>query len=162
VDRILTKSGKGDRIVWGVCGGIAEYFRIDPTIVRLVWIFITLTYGIGLLIYIIAAIVIPEKGSVKQTGAYTGPETHDSFGGNSDSDMTGQTAVENADDWKTVPEKPKYDSTKSRTIIGLILIACGVLYILKQFFSWADFRYIVPAIIVLIGGLIIFAGVKRS
>lgn len=44
----------------GVCGGIAEYFDIDPTLVRLVWVIITLMGGAGILAYIIAAIVIPD------------------------------------------------------------------------------------------------------
>jgi len=44
----------------GVCGGIAEYFDIDPTLVRLVWVIITLMGGAGILAYIIAAIIIPK------------------------------------------------------------------------------------------------------
>ena len=44
----------------GVCGGIAEYFGIDPTLVRLVWVIITLMGGAGILAYIIAAIIIPD------------------------------------------------------------------------------------------------------
>lgn len=44
----------------GVCGGIAECFNIDPTLVRLVWVIITLMGGAGILAYIIAAIIIPD------------------------------------------------------------------------------------------------------
>ena len=44
----------------GVGGGIAEYFNIDPTLVRLVWVIITLMGGAGILAYIIAAIIIPD------------------------------------------------------------------------------------------------------
>lgn len=45
----------------GVCGGIAEYFDIDPTLVRLAWIIFSALGGSGLLAYIIAAIVIPRR-----------------------------------------------------------------------------------------------------
>jgi len=45
----------------GVCGGIAEYFNIDPTIVRLAWAIFSLAGGSGVLAYIIASIIIPEK-----------------------------------------------------------------------------------------------------
>lgn len=45
----------------GVCGGIAEYFNIDPTIVRLIWALIALCAGTGVLLYIVCAFVIPEK-----------------------------------------------------------------------------------------------------
>lgn len=49
-----------DRKLLGVCGGIAEYFNIDPTIVRLIWVFLVLCMGTGVLAYLIAAIVMPE------------------------------------------------------------------------------------------------------
>lgn len=45
----------------GVCGGIGEYFNIDPTLIRLVWIIFGLAGGSGLLAYIIAAIIIPSR-----------------------------------------------------------------------------------------------------
>ena len=45
-----------NRMLCGVCGGIAEYFNIDPTLVRLVWVM----GGAGILAYIIAAIIIPD------------------------------------------------------------------------------------------------------
>lgn len=44
----------------GVCAGIAEYFNMDPTIIRLAWVLFSLLGGSGVLGYIIAAIVIPE------------------------------------------------------------------------------------------------------
>lgn len=49
-----------DRKLLGVCGGIAEYFNIDPTIVRLIWVFLVFCMGTGVLAYLIAAIVMPE------------------------------------------------------------------------------------------------------
>ena len=49
-----------NRMLCGVCGGIEEYFDIDPTLVRLVWVIITLMGGAGILAYIIAAIIIPD------------------------------------------------------------------------------------------------------
>lgn len=50
-----------DRKLAGVCGGIAERYDFDPSIVRLIWIIMTFVGGIGLLPYIIAAIVIPDE-----------------------------------------------------------------------------------------------------
>ncbi len=52
-----------DRILCGVCGGIAEYFDIDPTVVRILWAVGTiLTMGfLGIIAYIICCILIPEK-----------------------------------------------------------------------------------------------------
>lgn len=49
----------------GVCGGIAEYFDIDPTLVRLAWIIFTaFSFGSGIIAYIIAAIVMPRKSNI--------------------------------------------------------------------------------------------------
>lgn len=50
-----------DRKLCGVCGGFAEYFDLDPTIIRLIFIFLTLFGGGGLLIYLICALVVPKS-----------------------------------------------------------------------------------------------------
>ena len=44
----------------GVCGGIAEYFEVDPTLIRLAWVLFSAAGGSGLLVYIVAAIIIPK------------------------------------------------------------------------------------------------------
>ncbi|PWL85792.1 MAG: PspC domain-containing protein [Oscillospiraceae bacterium] len=51
---------RGQRMVCGVCGGLAEYFGIDPTLVRLAFLLLAAGWGSGLLAYIVAAIIIPE------------------------------------------------------------------------------------------------------
>ncbi len=56
---------KEDRIIAGVCGGFAEYLGIDPTIVRLVWIFFTIFGGMGILAYIFSIILITENDNSK-------------------------------------------------------------------------------------------------
>ena len=50
-----------DKKLAGVCGGIAEYFNIDSTLVRLGWVVFSLLGGSGLLAYIIAAIIMPDR-----------------------------------------------------------------------------------------------------
>ena len=50
-----------DIMVCGVCGGIAEYFDIDPTIVRLVAVLLVCGGGSGLLAYLVAALIIPKS-----------------------------------------------------------------------------------------------------
>jgi phage shock protein C len=51
---------KKNRKIAGVCGGIAEYFDIDPIIIRLITLILVLSAGCGLIAYIIAWIVVPE------------------------------------------------------------------------------------------------------
>lgn len=50
-----------DKMVCGVCGGIAEYFGFDSTVVRLAWVGLSLLGGFGLIPYIIAALVMPKR-----------------------------------------------------------------------------------------------------
>ena len=50
---------ESDKKICGVCGGIAEYFDIDSTVIRLLWILATLFFGSGIFCYIIYALVIP-------------------------------------------------------------------------------------------------------
>lgn len=59
MEKRLYKSNR-NRMLCDVCGGIAEYFGLDPTLVRLGWILLSALAGSGLLAYIIAAIVIPR------------------------------------------------------------------------------------------------------
>jgi phage shock protein C len=55
---------KEDRKIAGVCGGLGEYFDIDPTIIRLLWLALLFAAGSGVLAYIVAWIIIPEKSAV--------------------------------------------------------------------------------------------------
>ncbi len=54
---------RSDRMICGVCGGLAKYFDIDPTIVRVIAVLSVFVSGLGLLAYIIMAIVVPLEGS---------------------------------------------------------------------------------------------------
>ena len=60
MDKKLYKSNI-DKKLCGVCGGIAEYFNVDPTLIRLIWVFGTLLGGAGVIAYIISAIIIPDQ-----------------------------------------------------------------------------------------------------
>ena len=59
-DKKLYRSNK-NKLVAGVCGGLGEYFKIDPTIIRIVALLLILAYGTGFLVYIIAWLVMPER-----------------------------------------------------------------------------------------------------
>lgn len=56
---------RGNRMICGVCGGIGEYLNLDPTLVRLIWALCSLaSVGMGLILYIIAAVVMPEDDGI--------------------------------------------------------------------------------------------------
>ncbi len=60
MEKRLYKINQG-KMVDGVCGGIAEYFNLDPTLVRLAWLLFTAMGGSGILAYILCAVVIPRE-----------------------------------------------------------------------------------------------------
>jgi phage shock protein PspC (stress-responsive transcriptional regulator) len=131
-----------NKMIAGVCGGIAEYFNIDPTIVRLVTVVFTLTYGMGLLAYIIAAIVIPENNSDFSQSNYGTSQNSEPAADNSQ--FNGQ-------------RKP---DGKGYMIIGAVLILCGGALLARRFF-WFDLSLLWPVILVAIGLLVIFSGIRR-
>ena len=59
----LYKIEQGKKIA-GVCGGIAEYFDIDPTLVRIGWVIGAFAFGCGLLAYLICVLIMPNKSEV--------------------------------------------------------------------------------------------------
>ena len=59
----LYKIEEGKKLC-GVCGGLAEYFDIDPTIVRVLWILLIFCVGTGILAYLVAAIIMPKKSEI--------------------------------------------------------------------------------------------------
>ncbi len=130
---------RADKKLAGVCGGIAEYFDIDSTLVRLMWVFLTFAGGSGLLIYIVAAIVMQEK-----------PVTHPS---SVEGERVVDVAYESNDD-KSTGTKGDHD----RLIIGGGLIVLGM-YIFSRnffFFRWLDFKYLGPILLVLLGFYFLF------
>lgn len=67
MEKKLYRSEK-DKMIAGVCGGIGEYFNVDPTLIRLAWAVLTVFTAIfgGLFLYIVAAIIIPNEYDIKR------------------------------------------------------------------------------------------------
>lgn len=61
--KVLYKIDEG-KIIDGVCGGIAEYFSVDPTLVRILWIIFACGAGSGIIAYLLAALIMPRKRDV--------------------------------------------------------------------------------------------------
>lgn len=60
----LYKTEGSYKMVCGVCGGVAEYFDLDPTLVRIGWAVVTLMGSIGFWVYLVCAFVMPKKSDV--------------------------------------------------------------------------------------------------
>lgn len=142
---------KSNKMIAGVCGGLAEYFMFDPTVVRVVYVAASLVIPniafLSVIAYVVAAVVMPEG----QADSFTTPASDDD-------DNPGDTDFrKNGEDWSS---PVKHDSEKGRMVIGIALVALGALFFLRQFLHWFDFKFILPLIFIGIGALIIFKGGK--
>ena len=64
-----------EKMIFGVCGGLGEYFNVDPTLIRLGFAGVTLFCGVGIIAYLLAAIIIPQKpGSIEVERSKEVPE----------------------------------------------------------------------------------------
>ncbi len=127
-----------DKMIGGVCGGIAEYFEVDSTVVRLICAITFLAGGTGVFAYIIALIIIPERTEYNSSKDEVNMEKETIY-------------------YEDGQMKQKVDD-KNRLIAGGILIFLGVTFLFKQFFYWFDFSYIWPVVLIIIGGLLLFKG----
>lgn len=69
----LTRS-RTDRWIAGICGGIGEYLEIDPNVIRVIWVIFTVVTGfvIGIVIYLLLWLILPESGQVRPTEVLEG------------------------------------------------------------------------------------------
>lgn len=142
---------KSDKVIAGVCGGLGEFFNIDPVLFRIVFVILALTGGSGILIYIIAMLVIPQE--------------NEGEGVDLSKDKVAQTFKDSAEHIKQgaekmaekVKENPSWLS-QTRNIVALIIIGAGLLAFLHQIvpIPWFGTQIIGPLVIVLIGLLILF------
>ena len=135
---------QSDRMLWGVCGGLAHYFDFDPTIVRLISVLLLFLGGFVILAYIICAIVIPLEPSKDTTT--TGVSKPD---------------ISSPDINKNDPDQAQYHE---HVTVGLILIVVGVLFLAGLFnlFWWFHWGAFWAFALVLLGILIVLASRKRQ
>lgn len=138
-EKILLRS-KTNRLVGGVCAGIGDYFDIDPTLIRIIFVLITLFGGSGLLLYLVLWLIIPSdkksKVSVKEN------------------------AEEIKEEAKDIIEKGKYYAKKDegRYVFGLMLALIGVLFLLENFniFRIEQIFKLWPLVLIIIAFGIVF------
>jgi phage shock protein C len=140
------------RVLAGVAGGLAQYFNIDPIIVRVLMVVATLLHGIGILLYIILWIVVPEEpfelayGIKDETAAPEGSDAQQPQPTSTSFDMP-------------APGVPKKYS--GRIIAGAILIGIGVIFLFDRFIPSFDLGDVIPFMFVLIGAILVINSVKK-
>jgi phage shock protein C len=142
---------KTDRVLFGVCGGLGEYFEVDSLILRILFILLTFTGGSGIIIYIILAIIIPDGEGQKLK--------------NKEVKEVISEAQEKTQDLAEEIKKNGNWIKSVKNIIGLIIVFIGLNILFEQVFKFSPFAFINWAslwalIIVLIGVKIIFSNKK--
>lgn len=138
---------KRNRVIAGVCSGFAEYFAIDPTIIRIVTIIIALS-GAGIFAYIIAAIIMPDESRIYQGNDW-----------NSNTSTSTDDFVREHEKTKEDWEQPvKYSSQKNKVVMGGILVILGFVFLIKQFIPGFDWKFLFPLLLIGVGGIIISRG----
>jgi phage shock protein C len=140
----ITKS-KTDKVIDGVCGGLAEYFGIDSVLVRLVFVLLVFINGLGLILYIILAIIMPKAEKLDQSPKETIRENVQEIGERVKEAGEGLGAALS----KKTEEKPSH---RGRWL-GVLLILLGVFFLLDNLhmIRWIDKDLLWPIIIIFIG-----------
>jgi phage shock protein C len=120
-----------DRVISGVCGGLAKYLGVDVTIIRVVWAVMIFVVGTGLLAYIIAMIIIPQEPLEDDSG------------------LSNATGKEGRVDSSTEPKNEYFGSSTSDSnnnnnvtklvllVIGIIILLIGISSLLGNFLGWS-------------------------
>jgi phage shock protein C len=167
-----------DAVIAGVCGGLGEYFQIDPVIVRLIFVLVTLTSGIGFLLYPILWIIMPkappgasafsgagqqmeEQSAVFSRQAYQARYARQSgyaeapfADASAEPPNTGQTINLSLDPAASPMNLTKPAPRRRLNWAGITLIGLGLIFLAEQFGIDADIVF--PLLMIVAGGMLIF------
>jgi phage shock protein C len=130
-------------MIGGVCAGIAEYFDTDPSLIRLALVLLFFAGGVGILAYIVAWIIVPQKPLITAKTSETNPAEEQAA-------TTSNDSVE--------------EINRPRFVLGLILIALGGLFLLGSLHVWHWFSFfrLWPMILIIIGIMIVTKGMEKG
>ncbi len=129
-----------DRIIAGVCAGLADYFNIDTTFVRLAFIFLFLVEGVGVVAYLIAWVIIPEQS---QQLIVEGSSQAEANFANEEYEMNSKNIDRNR-------------------VLGYILIILGLVFLLDRWLPAIYWDKYWPVLLIIVGGIILSRGFKEN
>jgi phage shock protein C len=149
-----------NRVISGVCGGIAEYLAVDATLVRVAFVVLTLVGGAGILAYIVLLILMPQPG---QPAPFTKPPAS-----TVSADTTTRMEPDSAATAPTTTVTPvdpavhQAEADRRRSAVGFLLIALGVVFLLSNAgaFRLIQWNYVWPLVLIGIGALFLFQRVR--
>jgi phage shock protein C len=152
---------RSDRMLFGVAGGMADWLGLDPSLVRLVWALLILAGGVGLLLYIVAAIVIPEEPlGGAATAASAGPAA-----GAAEGTSGAETDAQAGTDWQARRAARRAARAErggnGAMIFGLLLIVVGGWFLADRYLN-IDSAVLFPGVLIVIGGALVIGALARS
>ena len=178
---------RDDRMLAGVAGGLARMMDADPSIIRVVWVLVTvLSGGIALLVYIVMAIVVPEappgweasQGGVRSApppppsvppGGWVGPDgTVVPFAGGQTLDPAttaapatpGMPSAAGPTAWEWHETRSRGDGRRAGAIVGLILILVGGAFLVREFMPAVDLSAVWPVVSIGFGIVLLVLAVR--
>lgn len=159
--RQLYRSDK-DRMVSGVCGGLAEYFAIDTFLVRLIFVLLAFAHGLGLIAYVVLAVVVPRRGAAGAPGSTPSPTRW------AEKDLEDPIATTSGRPGSMgLDESAWLDDAPSRKrrwyTAGVFLIVVGVLILLINFnvLWWLDLSRYWPLALIAIGLVLLLQRTRK-
>ncbi|MDO9517026.1 MAG: PspC domain-containing protein [Methanosarcinaceae archaeon] len=150
----LTKS-RDDRVIDGVCGGLAEYFGIDTVIVRLAFVVFTLINGFGILLYIILMVIMPKPEDDEHTPISKTIEQNVQGMAGQLKDIVDDVTkdLDKKTDTTAAGQQKTRQSHQRSKWFGAILILLGIVFLFDQLnlFWWFNEKFFWPLILILIG-----------
>ena len=151
----LTKS-RDDRVIDGVCGGLAEYFGIDAVIVRLAFVVFTLINGVGILLYIIFMVIMPKpedaehvpiSKTIEQNVQDMAEHVKDIV-----DDVSKDLDKKPSDTTAAGQQKIRQSHQRSKWF-GAVLILLGIVFLFDELnlFWWFNEKFFWPLVLILIG-----------
>ena len=147
-----------DRMLFGVAGGMARYLSLDPSLVRIVWALLVIAGGAGILLYIIAAIVIPEEpeGYVAAAGSTGGSMP---IGG--PSGASGANGASGGASGASGASATSRAGGSGAVVIGVVLVLIGGWLLLQRFIPQLDADIVWPVALLLLGGALVIGAMRR-
>ncbi len=143
---------RSKKVIAGIAGGLGDYIGVDPVIIRIILILITIINGIGILVYIIMWIVIQEEPSNISAKMNPGVDT-----GESKSDES--TNSNSINPQNIITPEP---STKGRVVFGAILIGIGLIFLFDKFIPSLDFEVLFFVSMILLGIFLLLNSFNKS
>ena len=170
-----------DRVLAGVAGGLADYFDVDPSIVRVAWVLLAFASG-GILvaIYIVMAIVVPDEPEPRYAfrSSTQAPEPAGDAGALAEG--AAPSGAGGAFDWRAARDAERQarrearraarreggeryrDAGRRGLVLGIILIVVGGLLLVREYVPAIDFDRVWPLALVVVGVLLIGAAMRRD